>query len=188
MIIRATIFALLGALAAAPALYILADAARPRVAQLASHQSDDWPLCTSMALTDGPAWAPLDPDFAAGKRALAARDWTAAITALTSAALRDTRNAEIQNYLGYTYGRLRKLEQALSHFQQALALNPRHRSAHLHLGETHLLIGDLAKAREHLSALERTCLIPCEEYDNLARAIIEYRGSGTAKLTQVVPH
>ena len=34
--------------------------------------------------------------------------------------------------------------------------------------------GDLDKAEEQLAALERICLIPCEEYDDLTRAIAQY--------------
>ena len=46
-------------------------------------------------------WTQLDPDFAAGKKALVAGDWNGAIAALKLAALRDPRNADIQNYIGY---------------------------------------------------------------------------------------
>ena len=67
------------------------------------------------------------------------RDWNGAIKALTSAGLRDDRNADIQNYLGYAYRRLRQLDAAMRHYQLALTLNPRHRSAHEHLGEAHLV-------------------------------------------------
>jgi hypothetical protein len=52
--------------------------------------------------------------------------------------------------------------------------NPRQRGAHEHLGEAYLVQGDLAKAEEHLAALERICLIPCEEHDELKRAIAAY--------------
>ena len=132
-------------------------------------------ICSSMgSMVEGADWAALDPDFAAGKRAIVAGDWNRAIKALTSAGLRDARNADIQNYLGYSYRRLRQLDPAMRHYQQALTLNPRHRSAHEHLGEAYLVQGDLIKAREHLAALERICLIPCEEYDDLKRAIAEY--------------
>jgi len=133
----------------------------------------DWPICTTMAfLADAPA--PLDPDFAAGKRALAVNDWHGAIAALIPVALRDARNADIQSYLGYAYRRLGQLGRALKHYQQALALNPRHRGAHEHLGEAYLVLGDFARAEEHLAALERICLIPCEEYDELKRLFAEY--------------
>ena len=50
---------------------------------------------------ENPAAVALDPDYAAGKKAIEAKQWSAAIAALSSAALRDTRNADIQNYLGY---------------------------------------------------------------------------------------
>jgi lipoprotein NlpI len=62
----------------------------------------------------------------------------------------------------------------MQHYQQAVTLNPRHRSAHEHLGEAYLVQGDLAKAKEHLAALGQICLIPCGEYDDLKRAIAEY--------------
>ncbi len=134
-----------------------------------------WPICSTMAsMAETADWAPLDPDFAAGKRAIVAADWNAAINALTSAGLRDDRNADIQNYLGYAYRRLRQFDPAIRHYQQALILNPRHRSAHEHLGEAYLAQGDLAKANEHLTALEQICLIPCGEHDDLARAIATY--------------
>ena len=62
----------------------------------------------------------------------------------------------------------------MRHYKQALKLNPRHRSAHEHLGEAYLLKSDLDKAEEQLAALERICLIPCDEYDDLTRAIAQY--------------
>jgi cobalamin biosynthesis Co2+ chelatase CbiK len=33
----------------------------------------------------------------------------------------------------------------------------------------------LAKAEEHLAALQRICLIPCEEYEDLKKTVAEYR-------------
>ncbi|MCA6117325.1 hypothetical protein J6524_20980 [Bradyrhizobium sp. WSM 1738] len=86
---------------------------------------------------------------------------------LKSALLRDTRNADIQTYIGYSYRRLRELELAFAHFRQALTFNPRHRAAHQHMGETYLTIGNVAAAREHLAALEGICLIPCAEHGDL---------------------
>src|SRR5918997_428628 len=63
--------------------------------------------------TEEDATAPkLDPDYAAGKQAIDAKDWSTAITSLSSAALRDTRNADIQNYLGYAYRNAGQLDLA----------------------------------------------------------------------------
>src|SRR5713101_3171892 len=103
---------------------------------------EELPICTTMASVASDAdWAPLEPDFRAGKKALGAQDWNGAIIAFELAALRDPSNADIQNYIGYAYRRLRQLGPAMGHYQQALALNPRHRSAHEHLGEAHLVLG-----------------------------------------------
>jgi len=119
--------------------------------------------------------AKLDPDYAAGKQAIEAKNWSAAIKSLSSAALRDTRNADIQNYLGYAYRHAGQLELAFKHYQRALQLNPRHRGAHEYLGETYLMVNDLAKAEEHLAALQKICLIACEQYEDLKKEIAEYR-------------
>ena len=141
---------------------------------------EDWPICTTMASVASDAdWAQLDPDFKAGKKALGAEDWNGAIAALELAALREPLNADIQNYIGYAYRRLRQLGPAIAHYQQALMLNPRHRSAHEHLGEAYLVLGESAKAEQLLAALENLCLIPCEEYDDLKRAIKAYRRLAT---------
>jgi tetratricopeptide (TPR) repeat protein len=176
------IAAVAGVLAAVPAAYFLTAPDRHGRAAPAGPRSagseavtEAWPICSTMgSMVETADWAALDPDFAAGKRAIVAEEWSEAIKALTSAGLRDARNADIQNYLGYAYRRQRQLDLAMRHYQQALALNPRHRSAHEHLGEAYLVQGDLAKASEHLMALERICLIGCDEYDDLKRAVAKY--------------
>jgi tetratricopeptide (TPR) repeat protein len=124
---------------------------------------------------DDPAAARLDPDYAAGKQAIEAKNWSAAITALSSAALRDTRNADIQNYLGYAYRHAGQLERAFAHYERALALDPRHRGAHEYIGEAYLQAGNVAKAEEHLARLRQICLVPCVESAELEDKIAAYR-------------
>ena len=141
-----------------------------------ANTAEAWPICTTMASVASDAdWAQLDPDFKAGKKALRAENWNGAIAAFEYAALRDPTNADIQNYIGYAYRRLRQMGPAIGHYQQALMLNPRHRSAHEHLGEAALVLGDAATAEQHLAHLEDICLIGCEEYDDLKRAIAGYK-------------
>lgn len=132
---------------------------------------EEWPICTMTVAMPDADWAKLAPEFAAGKKALIAENWHGAIAVLKSAALRDPRNADIRNYIGYAYRRLGQMAPAIEHYQQALILNPRHRSAHEHLGEVHLALGDPVTAEQHLAHLEDICLIGCEEYDDLKRAI-----------------
>jgi tetratricopeptide (TPR) repeat protein len=184
MIRSIAVAAALGLLVAAGALYAAAEpgwrnmivgwlGASEREAKVAT---EDWPICTTMAAMGSEAdWAQLEPDFAAGKKALVAEDWNGAIAALKLAALRDPRNADIQNYIGYAYRRLRQLGPAMQHYQQALVINRRHRSAHEHLGELYLVLGEPAAAEQQLATLQEICLIPCSETDDLKRAIAAYR-------------
>jgi tetratricopeptide (TPR) repeat protein len=131
-----------------------------------------WPVCTSMATMGTEAeWAQLDPDFAAGKRALVAGDWLGAVAALKLAVLRDPGNADIHNYIGFAYRRLQQFGPAMQHYQQALVLNRRHRGAHEHLGELYLALGARDMAEQHLAMLEKICLIPCAETDELKSAM-----------------
>lgn len=133
--------------------------------------------CTAVAdpVDEDPNASKLDPDYAAGKKAIEAKDWKAAIKSLSSAALRDTRNADIQNYLGYAHRNSGQMDLAFKHYQRALQLNPRHRGAHEYAGEAYLMVRNLAKAEEHLAALQKICLLPCEEYDDLRKAVEAYR-------------
>jgi tetratricopeptide (TPR) repeat protein len=135
-------------------------------------QIENGPICRSISspILDAD-WAALDPDFASGKRALAQGHWKTAVTALKFAALRDPRNADIQNFIGYAYRQLDQLGPAMGHLQQALLLNPHHRGAHENLGELLLALDEPAQAEEHLVALKEICLISCAEFDNLQRAI-----------------
>ena len=135
------------------------------------------PAGTSIAdpTEDDPNAPLLDPDYAAGKKAIETKDWSAAIKGLSSAALRDTRNADIQNYLGYAYRNSGGMDLAFKHYQRALVLNPRHRGAHEYVGEAYLMVKNVAKAEEHLAALQKICLLPCEELDDLRKKVAEYK-------------
>src|SRR5262245_55836426 len=159
MVRSIAIAATLGALVAGVAAYAIYPSMRPsepksteetpaeqKPAGQAAAAPDEWPICTMTVAMPDADWAKLDPEFAAGKKALVAEDWDGAIALLKSAALRDPRNADIQNYIGYAYRRLRQIGPAIGHYQQALTLNPRHRSAHEHLGEAALVLGDPATA------------------------------------------
>jgi tetratricopeptide (TPR) repeat protein len=175
--------AILGVMAAGGAVYTGHELAwpgniatwlgAPVEARLAT---ENWPICSTMTAMGTEAdWAQLDPDFAAGKRAMVAEDWNGAIAALELAVLRDPRNADIQNYIGYAHRRLREMGPAMGHYQEALMFNPRHRSAREHLGELYLALGEPVKAEEQLAALKDICLIPCDEVADLERAIAAYQ-------------
>ncbi len=131
------------------------------------------------AFADGyeskPEAAERDPDYAAGKKAIADKSWSEAIARLKKAEVRDPDNPDLQNWLGYANRNLRNYDLAFKHYRRAIELDPRHRGAHEYLGETYLLVGDVAGAERHLAALKEICLLPCDELQDLERAIGEYR-------------
>ena len=121
------------------------------------------------------AGASVDPNYTSAVAKIEAGDYQAAITLLESVAAKDPDNADAFNYLGYANRKLQRYPVALEHYRRALALDPRHRGAHEYSGELFLETGDLAKAEEHLAALDRICFFGCEEYDELKELVEAYR-------------
>jgi Flp pilus assembly protein TadD len=124
---------------------------------------------------DAPDAAARDPDYAAGKAAMAKKSWGEAVKRFHQAALRDPDSADLQNYLGFSYRNLKQMDLAFKHYKRAIELNPRHRGAHEYIGEAYLLVNDLRSAEKHLGALRSICLLQCEELADLEKAIAAYR-------------
>ena len=89
---------------------------------------------------------------------------------------RDPGNAAAHNLYAYS---IRKgpnpgMDLVFKHYAEALRLDPKHRGAHEYIGEAYLMIGNLPKAKEHLSELDRICFMPCDEYRMLKKAVTEH--------------
>ena len=122
-----------------------------------------------------PDAAARDPDYAAGKAAIEKKNWAVAVKHFHQAALRDPDNADLQNYLGYSYRNLKEMDLAFKHYKRSIELDPRHRGAHEYIGEAYLLVNDLPRAEQHLARLRSICLLQCEELTDLEKAIVAYR-------------
>jgi Flp pilus assembly protein TadD len=116
-----------------------------------------------------------DPDYAAGLKAVEAKNWTAALESFKRAVVRDPKNPDIHNYLGYTNRKSGNLDEAFKSYAEALRLDPNHKGAHEYVGEAYLMVNNLAKAEEHLAALDKICFFSCEEYRDLKKDIEEYK-------------
>ena len=60
-------------------------------------------VASAEGTSEQPGGAMLEQDYAAGLKAIEDQNWSDAIRLLSSAALRDTRNADLENYLGFAY-------------------------------------------------------------------------------------
>jgi Flp pilus assembly protein TadD len=122
-----------------------------------------------------PDAAARDPDYAAGKSAMEAKNWPEAARRFAKAAASDPDNPDLQNYLGYSFRQLREFDSAFRHYKRALQIDPRHRGAHEYIGEAYLMIGDVKNAEKHLAALRDICLLSCEELEDLQKGVAMYR-------------
>jgi Flp pilus assembly protein TadD len=123
-----------------------------------------------------------DPDYTAGVKAIDAGQFGAAIPLLQKAIARDGNNADAYNWLAYATRRNGDPAKAIGIYEQALAIDPKHRGAHEYIGEAYLALNDLANAKQHLAKLDSLCFLPCSEYTDLKKAIQEYeRNGGTTK-------
>lgn len=118
--------------------------------------------------------ASLDASWRPALNAIARGDFQTAISMLEGVVTRDPANAEVRNGLGYAYRKRGQLDLAFIQYREALRLAPRHLGAHEYIGEAYVLAGDIAKAREHLAALERLCGRTCDEYRDLEKAIAAF--------------
>ena len=146
---------------------------RPHIAALAAVFA--LAMASALAVDTAPDFGPQDADYAAGRKALEAQNWKLALEHFNRFASREPRSADAHNMLGYTYRHAGNMDLAFKHYGEALRLDPDHRGAHEYIGEAYLQAGNLPKAEEHLKRLDRLCMMPCEEQQDLKRAIELYR-------------
>lgn len=122
-----------------------------------------------------------DGDYIAGRAALKAGQFNAALSKFQLALRRFPEAADLHNELGFTHRKAGQMDKAFELYKHALAIDPRHRGAHEYIGEAYLMVGDLASAEEHLAALRSICLLPCEELEELRQAISEHRAKNKGR-------
>lgn len=134
----------------------------------------------ALAFACGPVLAAGDPpaetrDPVIEKAAAATKrqDWASAADVLKGGLATDPNNASYHNLYAYS---LRKsanpdMNLVFKHYNEALRIDPKHRGAHEYIGEAYLMVGNVAKAKEHLGVLDKLCFLPCAEYSGLKKAI-----------------
>jgi Flp pilus assembly protein TadD len=116
----------------------------------------------------------ISAELSAAQTYIDAEDWPKAAVELARARAKDPANADVINLLGFCQRRGGDLKAALVSFQDALRLQPQHRSAHEQIGKTYLLLGDPEAAQRHLASLQKLCGDSCSESRELDTAIRAY--------------
>ena len=110
-----------------------------------------------------------DPVLDKATEATKRRDWTGAAAVLKDAVAANPNNANYHNLYAYSIrkGASPDMNLVFKHYNEALRIDPNHRGAHEYIGEAYLMVGNVAKAKEHLGALDKLCFFPCAEYTDL---------------------
>lgn len=138
------------------------------------------------AAGDPPAPKPDAPKDAVLERYTAAsqkQDWPAAAAALEEGLQKSPNNADYHNLLAYSIrkGPNPDMSKVFQHYNEALRIDPKHKNAHEYLGEAYLMVGNVAKAKEHLAQLDKLCLFGCSQYSDLKKAIGAYEAKVAAR-------
>ena len=113
-------------------------------------------------------------DYAAGQKAISAKNWTLAASSFKKVVADNPKNADAYNLLGYSSRWLGKYHEAFAAYDKALALDPKHKGALEYSGVAYLKVNQKAKAEEQLAKL-RTICASCEETTDLAKAVAAYK-------------
>ena len=86
-----------------------------------------------------------------------------AIKYLMKAEKNNKNDADIYNYLGFSYRKMGNLEKAAFYYEKALKISPKHKGALEYQGEMFLTQGNLKLAEANLKKLSKICFLGCKE-------------------------
>ena len=118
-----------------------------------------------------------NPNVAAARKAIEAKDYKGAVGYLIKAVQELPNDADAHSMLGYAYRKTNVFDKSMEHYQRALKLDSNHRYAHEYLGELYLDMNQPDNAEKQLAALKKACPFfgKCEEYEDLKKAIDSYK-------------
>jgi Flp pilus assembly protein TadD len=102
---------------------------------------------------------------------IAAKNFSAALSALKVADKDFPNNADINNLLGYSARNLKQYKPAATYYAKALKIDPKHLGALEYQGELFMLTKKTSDAKKNLAKLKSLCGVNCEEYLDLKKAI-----------------
>ena len=115
--------------------------------------------------------APAIPTLGDIRADIKAKHWQTAIEKLSAFVDANPSSADGYNLLGYSFRNLGNSKRAMSAYNRALKLDPKHTGALEYQGVLFVKLGDLDKANANLDKIKAICGTNCEEYEDLAKVI-----------------
>ena len=132
-------------------------------------------LVPSPVIADGGGYSNSNSRLAPFQKLIENEEYEESIARLEEALRDDPDDADLLNLMAFSNRKLGNYDVALSFYQKALNIEPKHRGANEYLGELYLQLGQPEEAEKRLKVLDKACFFGCGEYDKLKQAIAEYR-------------
>ena len=86
--------------------------------------------------------------------------------------LKNPNTPEALNYRGYATRKMGRVDEGIAYYHKSIALDPRYAQVREYLGEAYVIKHDIARAKAQLRVIKTICGTDCEEYEDLAGAIV----------------
>ena len=114
-------------------------------------------------------------EYYAAMKLIKKKSYSSAIENLLKAEKYNKKDADIYNYLGFSYRKIGDLEKAALYYNKALTISPKHKGALEYQGEMFLTLGQLPKAEANLKKLGKLCFLGCKEEKMLKESILKFK-------------
>ena len=94
-----------------------------------------------------------------------------ALAILETITRKKPNDADIHNYMGFSFRKKGMLEKSAYHYERALDINPKHLGALEYQGELYIALGEIEKAKANLTKIDNVCWTQCSELRELKQAI-----------------
>jgi len=100
-----------------------------------------------------------------------ANNFKDAIILLETLVRANPKDADILNYLGFSFRKTGDLVNSSYYYEKALNINPKHLGALEYQGELFITLGKIDKAKANLARIDDICVTKCKELRELEKAI-----------------
>lgn len=113
--------------------------------------------------------------YATGYSLAKAGDYPGALEFLNAGT--DKKDVRFLTMIGYSTRKLGKVDEGVTYYMQALAIDPNSVTTREYLGEAYLQIKDLPNAKAQLVEIQNRCGLTCQSYTELNDQIVKFQTS-----------